>query len=130
MCRIARPQGCLSQSVRDSRQVLEIRKSDDQAGCHPHSGSCWTVKFHNIYAEGRAANFADVHHFNIVADGAVHSKQDSIVSLIWCWEKMKGAYGDVQWINTTKHLTPDTIEMTDEIERYGLAGWSAVARPP
>ena len=74
-----------------------------------------------LYSKARADCIKNFNHVNIVADGAIHSKHDTIVSLLWCWEKGEAVCGNIQQCFGGKYILPDECEMSEECERL-IAG--------
>ena len=99
------------------QQLLQVRRRDDHVGCHACMAYPWLAKLQNMYSDNQSRCFTNVNHFNLVADGAVHSKSDTFVSLFWCHEINMGAYGTIQRAHGGRFIFPDELEMDDEVQR-------------
>ena len=87
------------------KQVIRIRSGDSHVGSSENVGPCWVGKHMCMYASRRNMCFGPgVHHINVIADPATHSKKEAMVSVLWSWEEQVAGHGDVQWISATKTI--------------------------
>ena len=56
-----------------------------------------------------------VHHINMVADPATHSKKETFVAVLWSWEVETTAYGYFQLLHPGKIILPSEQDMPDSI---------------
>ena len=104
--------------------VIKIRHTDTHVGCNESMAQWWLSKALALYKERRSLCFdVGVHHFNVVADPASHSKKDMYVSVIWSWEQGLAVFGDVQWMLPGREILPTEQSLPD-----GLAYQAAMRR--
>ena len=85
-------------------QVIKIRSEDPHVGCCTSLGPLWANKLQNMYDASRGKVMKHVSHWHISADGAIHTKHDSVVSAIWSWQTQCGVYGNVQFHHSGDYL--------------------------
>ena len=96
-------------------QVIQIRYGDSHMGCAAGNGVAWQNKHQSMYHRQRSAQLEKVRHFNVVLDGAIHSKNDTLVSILWSWEANAACYGNVMMAVGGKYILPDELDMPDYI---------------
>ena len=99
-----------------AEQVARVRQCDAHFGCSEGATLSWQLKLNSLYQNRRSVLFhAGVHHINMVADPATHSKKETFVSVLWSWETGSAAYGDAQFLHPGKDLLPSEQDMPDAI---------------
>jgi hypothetical protein len=111
-------------------QVLRIRRRDSHAGSCVTAGLSWVGKRMCMYASRRNMCFGPgVHHINVIADPATHSKKEVMVSVLWSWEEQVAGHGDPQWISATKTILPcDQEPCSSKHHRRAVNKFSSRAR--
>jgi hypothetical protein len=98
-------------------QLCKSRKKDLHVGCSPSRTGAWVNKEKWLYNIRRLGTFERALHFNVVADGSIHSiGQDTLVSIVYSWESRGAAYGDALFITPGDVLLPGEVDLEDEVE--------------
>ena len=91
------------------RTAIAMRSDDaDINGANVDSCAAWVNKFLQMYNERAALGFSiGVNHLSVVADGSMHSCQDTLASLAYSWE-----------LDIAAHLTAQIMPPGKDITHY------------
>ena len=98
-------------------QVIAVRQRDAHAGCSESLAEQFMDLSNGMYRARRdVATSVGVTHWNIVADPATtHSKQETYVSVAWCWELDFAVYGDAQWLHSGQVVLEEEAPLPDRL---------------
>ena len=97
-------------------QAIAIRHRDAHAGCSQSLAEHFTDLSNGMYRARRdIATSVGLMHWNIVADPATHSKRETYVSVVWCWEMDFAVYGDAQWLHSGQVVLEEEAPLPDRL---------------
>ena len=104
------------------RQVLQVRRSDVDAGASERNADDWLGRTQHLYRGIRRMCFDRCQHFNVVADPSHHAKKEIMASAVYCWQNDAAAMGDIQRVLPGRHVLENEADVSDVVARLAAEG--------
>jgi len=111
----------LCRSTSSVNTIIELKNDEGYLnGLSSSNGSTWAAKELSLHVLLSKGVFANVKKIMLTADPSTYQGENTLVGILWSWEKKIAAMGLIQIIAEGKHLRPGEFEMDDE-------AWARVA---
>ena len=98
--------------------VLALRSDLREYGCHRSVAEPWVRKEHRMYAKRITELLTTVCHDNMVSDGGMHSYNEALVAVCYCWEVDQAMHCPWQHLVPGKTMTELDLPGMEEDKRF------------